>query len=97
MALILTHAVVNRLRFIPPIRRLIDPPIVVLVHNGEVLQRNLRRCGLTRDDLDTVLRQKGHLDPRGVQLAIFEATGLVSVFGSLVGDTVDEKVDDNAD
>ena len=82
MALILTHAAINRLRFIPAIRRLIDPPIVVLVHNGEVLQRNLRRCGLTTEDLDTVLRQHGHLDPRGVQLAIFEATGLVSVFGS---------------
>jgi uncharacterized membrane protein YcaP (DUF421 family) len=79
MALLAAHTVITRLRFLPILSRLIDPPLRVLIHDGHVNWRNLRRCGLTRDDLDAVLRQHGHHSPTGIHLAIFEAKGAVSV------------------
>ena len=79
ICLLATHAVLARLRFIPGIRRLIDPPLKVLIRNGHVDRRNLRRCGLTIADLEAVLRQHGHGSPDRVHLAIFEAKGAISV------------------
>ena len=79
--LLATHSVLARLRFIPRVRRLIDPPTTVLVRDGTVNQRSLRRCGLTHADLQAVLRQHGHQNTASVHLAIFEAKGAISVLG----------------
>jgi uncharacterized membrane protein YcaP (DUF421 family) len=73
------HAVLARLRFIPGIRRFIDPPLKVLIRNGHVDRRNLRRCGLTIADLQAVLRQHGHESSDRIHLAIFEAKGVISI------------------
>jgi uncharacterized membrane protein YcaP (DUF421 family) len=61
------------------IGRLIDPPVRVLIRDGRVDDRNLRRCGLTAADLDAVLRQHGCPSPDTVALAIFETKGAISV------------------
>jgi uncharacterized membrane protein YcaP (DUF421 family) len=82
LALIAAHDIVARLRFIPWVRRLVDPPVRVLVRDGELHEPNLRRCGLTHDDLDAILRQHGHQTPRDVRLALFETKGVVSVLAS---------------
>jgi uncharacterized membrane protein YcaP (DUF421 family) len=79
LTLILAHAGVTRLRFIPALRRMVDPPLRVLIRDGKVDERNLRRSGLTRTDLDAVLRQHGHESPADVHLALFEEKGAVSV------------------
>jgi uncharacterized membrane protein YcaP (DUF421 family) len=79
VCLLVTHAVVARLRFIPGIRRFIDPPLKVLIRNGHVDRRNVRRCGLTIADLDAVLRQHGHESSERIHLAIFEAKGAISI------------------
>jgi uncharacterized membrane protein YcaP (DUF421 family) len=79
VALILMHAAVARLRFSPVMSRLTDPPVRLLIHEGRVDDRNLRRCRLTRADLDAVLRQHGHQDAEEVGLAVFESKGAVSV------------------
>jgi uncharacterized membrane protein YcaP (DUF421 family) len=79
ICLLLAHAVVARLRFVPVIRRLIDPPLQVLIRDGRIDCRNVRRCGLTIADLDAVLRQHGLLSADHVRLAIFEAKGAISV------------------
>jgi uncharacterized membrane protein YcaP (DUF421 family) len=78
-SLLVAHAVLARLRFVPRIRRFIDPPVKVLIRDGHVDRRNLRRCGLTDSDLQAVLREHGHQSPDGVRLAIFEAKGAISV------------------
>src|SRR6202007_3119444 len=44
ICLLVAHAVLARLRFIPGIRRFIDPPLKVLIRNGHVDRRSLRRC-----------------------------------------------------
>jgi uncharacterized membrane protein YcaP (DUF421 family) len=79
VCLLLTHAVVARLRFVPILRKLIDPPLQVLIRDGAINLRNVRRCGLTKTDMDAVLRQHGLLRADDVHLAIFEAKGVISV------------------
>ncbi|MEV0970320.1 DUF421 domain-containing protein [Microtetraspora glauca] len=79
LAILAGHAAITRLRFLPVIRRLVDPPLRILIRDGHVNQGNLRRCGLTEADLDAVLRQHGHHSTAGIHLAIFEAKGAVSV------------------
>ena len=70
---------VTWLRFVPVIRKFIDPPLQVLIRDGRIDLRNVRRCGLTIADLDAVLRQHGLLSADYVHLAIFEAKGAISV------------------
>ncbi|WP_396928611.1 DUF421 domain-containing protein [Mycolicibacterium sp.] len=79
VTLIAAHAVVTRMRFVPALRRWVDPPVRVLIRDGKIDERNLRRSGLTRTDLDAVLRQHGHESPTEVRLALFEEKGAVSV------------------
>ena len=80
LALIAAHDVVARLRFIPWVRRLTDQPVRVLIRDGQLDQANLKRCRLTREDLDAILREHGHETPSGIRLALFESKGVVSVF-----------------
>lgn len=81
-SLLITHAFMARLRFIPGMRRVIDPPARILIRDGKVIERNVRRCGLTQTDLRALLRQHGHRNPDRVQLALFEAKGVVSVLSA---------------
>jgi uncharacterized membrane protein YcaP (DUF421 family) len=53
---------------------------VILIENGKLLQTNLRRTGLTLDELTSHLREKDVLDLQSVQYAIFETNGNLSVF-----------------
>jgi uncharacterized membrane protein YcaP (DUF421 family) len=82
LSLMAAHAVLARLRLIPALRRLIDPPLMILVSDGKVNRRNLRRCGLTASDLEAVLRQHGHPNADRIHLAILEAKGAISVLGA---------------
>lgn len=79
LTLIAANALITRLRFMPRLHRLVDPPLRVLIRDGKVDHRNLRRCGLTEGDLYAILREHGHLNVAGVKLALFERTGSVSV------------------
>ncbi len=53
---------------------------VILIENGKILQKNLRRTGVTLDELTSHLREKEILDLRSVQYAILETNGNLSVF-----------------
>ncbi len=79
ICVLVIHAMLARLRFIPGIRRFIDPPMKILIRDGHIDYRNLRQCGLTASDLAAVLRQHGHQSPDRVHLAIFETKGAISV------------------
>lgn len=52
---------------------------IVLVHDGEILEENLLRLGLTHDDVDEALRERGEDDISRVKFAIMESTGSVTV------------------
>lgn len=81
LTLIAAHDIVARLRFIPWVRRLVDPPVRVLIRDGHIDQSTLKRCRLTEQDLNAILRQHGHRTAADVSLALFETKGVVSVFG----------------
>lgn len=52
---------------------------VILMENGAIVQRNLRRTRLTLDELTELLRGAGYVDLTEVQYAILETNGLLSV------------------
>jgi uncharacterized membrane protein YcaP (DUF421 family) len=79
VTVLVLHNVVTRLRFLPRIALLVDHPPRLLVRDGQIQDRWLRRCGLTRDDLFGLLRQQGVVDLAEVRYVIFEQRGRVSV------------------
>ena len=62
------------------VRRILCGKPVILIENGHILQNNLRRTGVTMDELSSHLRQKDVLDIASVQYAILETDGNLSVF-----------------
>jgi len=64
----------------PAIRRIINPPPVILVRNGEILYKSLRRARISIDVLLEELREKKADDVKKVALALWEADGKISVF-----------------
>ena len=62
------------------LRRFLCGKPVILIDNGKILQENLRRTRGTLDELVGHLREKDVLDIRGVQYAILETNGNLSVF-----------------
>ena len=79
VALLVAHAVVTRLRFLPGVRRITDPPGVVLVRDGAVVARNLRRSGITDADLALLLRERGAPAVASIALAVLEPRGAVTL------------------
>lgn len=62
------------------LRRLLCGKPVILIENGNILQKNLHKTRVTMDELSGHLRQKDVLDPSQVQYAILETNGSLSVF-----------------
>ena len=55
-----------------------DHPPRVVLSKGQVLDAQLRRSGLTKDDLFGLLRQQGVLEIKEVYRVIFEQRGKIS-------------------
>ena len=62
------------------VRKLLCGKPVILIENGNILQKNLRKTRVTLDELTGHLRQKDVLDIKSVQYAILETNGNLSVF-----------------
>jgi uncharacterized membrane protein YcaP (DUF421 family) len=78
--LLLLNAVVARLRLRwPRLRRMIEGSPTLLVLHGEVIPGHLRREGLDRETLETALREHGVADVTGVEMAVLEIDGSISV------------------
>jgi uncharacterized membrane protein YcaP (DUF421 family) len=60
-------------------RRLLESHPTLLIHNGRLLQDNLRRERVTVDDLLAALRRNGVTDPAHVRVAVLEENGGISV------------------
>lgn len=69
--------------------RAVDNSPVFLLHDGEILDDNLRMCRITRPDLMSKLREANALDLSQVRAVVMEATGDVSV---LHGDGLDPAI-----
>lgn len=82
VTVLVAHALIARLRYSPAVARLFDHPPRLLVAHGRVLDGQLRRSGLTRDDLYGLLRQQGVTDLAELRYVVFEQGGKVSVIRS---------------
>ncbi len=80
VALLITHNAISavRVRF-SPARKVFGREAVVLVVAGEVREDALRRAHMTRDDLDTALRERGVASLAEVRMALLESRGAFSV------------------
>ncbi|MEV0157302.1 YetF domain-containing protein [Micromonospora sp. NPDC050686] len=85
LAILAGHALITWLRLLPAGRRLIEEGPVVVVCEGRVLSGNLHRAGMTRTDLDGLLREKGMSEVDGVHLAVLEGRGRLSVLRRAAG------------
>ena len=74
--LVLSHLSVKSIRF----RKLLCGKPVILIENGNILQKNLRKTRVTLDELTGHLREKDVLALQSVQYAILETNGNLSVF-----------------
>jgi uncharacterized membrane protein YcaP (DUF421 family) len=63
----------------PRLRRLIRPPALLLVRDGRLLRRNMRRELLTEEELRSKLRLQGVEDPSSVKIAFMESDGRISI------------------
>ena len=59
--------------------KLLDNPPRLVMENGQILERNLQRAGMTRSDLYAKLREANAFDLRTVHAVVVESTGDVSV------------------
>lgn len=60
-------------------RAVLDGEPLVMIQNGNILERNLAKDRLNTNELLTLLRGKGIFDPSQVELAILETDGTLSV------------------
>ena len=63
----------------PWFNRLIEPPPLMLIQDGKMLRRNMRRELITEEELMSQLREQGLADPREVKEAYMEPDGHISV------------------
>lgn len=75
LTLIVVHRVVSLLRFRPWARNILDHRVRVLVHAGTLQRNQLRRCGLTEEDVFAHLREHGVFDLNDVDYLLFESKG----------------------
>ena len=59
--------------------RLLEPKPLLLVKDGHILQKNLEKEFLTKDELDSVLRQQGMTDVSGISEMYLESNGRFSI------------------
>lgn len=65
--------------YVPLLRKLAEPPPLLLVRRGRILYRNMRKEYITKDDLYAKLREHGIEDVTKVKAAYLEADGDVTV------------------
>jgi uncharacterized membrane protein YcaP (DUF421 family) len=77
--LVLNGLVVELSYRFKPARRLLEGQPALLVHNGKILQENLRHERLTLEDLQAALRRNGIAEVDQVRYAVLEENGQISV------------------
>ena len=77
--LVAVHRVVSALRFTGVVGKLVDHRVRVLVYDGQIRGRELRKCGLTDNDLYAHLRQQGFFDLAEIRYVLYETKGNLTV------------------
>jgi uncharacterized membrane protein YcaP (DUF421 family) len=92
LTLVAVHRAASRLRFQPVFNKLIDHRIRVLIADGHIRPRELRRCGVTENDVLSQLRQHGVFSVHDVHLLLYESKGDVTIVRSSADGTDDDAI-----
>ena len=65
---------------------------VLLMKDGEILEKNLKRCLVSKSDLMAKLREANVLQLSEVKAVVFETTGDISVLHSSDKQTIDSEI-----
>jgi uncharacterized membrane protein YcaP (DUF421 family) len=79
VTLVAVHRLASLGRFNSLLGKLADHRLRILVEHGELRRTQLRRCGLTDNDLFAQLRQQGIFSLDGVRYVIYETKGSITV------------------
>jgi uncharacterized membrane protein YcaP (DUF421 family) len=80
LVLLLANALLARLRLNWPVfRRLVEGSPTLLVLHGQVIAEHMRREGMDTESLLAALREHGVEDVSGVEMAVLEIDGSISV------------------
>ena len=78
--LLVVNAGLARLRYKSPrLRHLVEGSATLLVLHGETIPEHMAREGVDDDMLTTALREHGITDVQGVEMAVLETDGSISV------------------
>ncbi|WP_227763349.1 DUF421 domain-containing protein [Zhaonella formicivorans] len=61
------------------VRKVVEGEATVVIQNGKILEKNLRKLRLSIDDMISMLRAQGVFNIADVEFALFEANGKLSV------------------
>ena len=80
VTVVLWNYLLNSLAYyFPPIERLVSPPPLQIIRDGQMIRSNMRREFLTREELLAQLREEGIDDIAKVKSAYLEGDGNISV------------------
>ena len=79
VTILIAHRLLVRLHYIPSVAQLLERSPRIVISDGEVIDAELRRCGLTLSELYAQLRQQSISDLREVRYAIIEQRGQLSI------------------
>jgi uncharacterized membrane protein YcaP (DUF421 family) len=80
VVLLVINALVARLRLRwPRLRRWVEGTPTLLVLHGEVIPQHMRQEGIDENSLQTALREHGIAEISGVEMAVLEIDGSISV------------------
>lgn len=60
-------------------RELVEGHAIMLIYDGKIIEQNLKKFGITEDELKASVREHGVEHIRDVDLAVFEVDGNISV------------------
>lgn len=81
VALLAANLFVGRLDAIPAFHRLLTPTPSLIIKDGEFIQKNMRREGVTEDEAMMAMREHGVDKVSDVKVAVLEADGSISIVG----------------
>jgi uncharacterized membrane protein YcaP (DUF421 family) len=81
VSLLLANLVLGRLDTIPGFHRLITPAPTLVVKDGQFVVSNMKREGVTEDEVLMTMREHGVEKIADVKLAVLESDGSISIVG----------------
>jgi uncharacterized membrane protein YcaP (DUF421 family) len=79
VALVSANGIVGLLDQVPMIHRLFTPAPAVIIRDGDYVPAEMKRQGVTQDEVEMAIREHGMSGAKEVKLAALEADGTISV------------------